>query len=278
MRVWLGVSLLIFGILALAVPGFLLWASAPFWRFAGVAALWQSEWFPHEQRFGLLPAILGSFLAAATALMIAVPGGIAAALVSTEMLPRPLRRFVRTVLEVFAAIPSVVYGLLGIWLLLPALAGWFGLLTGHSLLAAGLILSLMVLPTITALSEAALGAIPNEQRETALALGLDWPQLLCRVLLPQAWPGIRSSILLALGRTLGETMAVMLVVGSLDRLPQPWWNLLQPAQTLTSRIGREIGEAAWGSLHFSALMGCATLLGVGGAMIAVFIRTRRNLP
>lgn len=265
---------MLFGLVAIAIPSFLLWTSLPFWRFAGITALWQSDWFPYEHHFGLLPAILGTFWAAVTALVIAVPSGIAAAIVSVEIFPQQLHQLIRVGLEMLAAIPSVVYGLLGLWVLLPALADWFGLLTGHSLLAAGLILSLMVLPTITALSEEALNAIPSEQRETALALGLNWPQLLFRILLPQAWPGIRSSILLALGRALGETMAVMLVVGSLDRIPQPWWNLLQPAQTLTSRIGREIGEAAFGSLHFSALMGCATILGLTGAGIAFFLQKR----
>ncbi len=132
----------------------------------------------------------------------------------------------------------------------------------------------MILPTLVTLGEDALRAVPEEQREAAQALGLDWPALLFRVILVQARPGLRSAVLLALGRVLGETLAVMLVVGSLDRLPRPWWNLLQPAQTLTSRIGREIGEAAFGSLHFAALMACALLLGLAGSGIAWFAHQR----
>ena len=118
----------------------------------------------------------------------------------------------------------------------------------------------MILPTIMLMTQDALQAVCQEQRQASLNLGLNWNQRLYRILLPQAWPGIRSGLLLAVGRALGETMAVMLVVGSLDRIPQPFYNMLEPAQTLTSRIGREMGEAAFGSLHFSALMACGLVL------------------
>ena len=123
--------------------------------------------------------------------------------------------------EAPSGIPSVVYGLIGLWVLLPFLQNTFDLLTGHSLLAAGMILSLMILPTMMLMSKDALHSVAREQREAAMNLGLNWNQRLLQVLLPQAWPGIRSGVLLSLGRALGETMAVMLVVGSLDRMPQP---------------------------------------------------------
>jgi len=120
----------------------------------------------------------------------------------------------------------------------------------------------------------ALRAVTRQQREAAINLGLDWPSRLRRVVLPQAWPGIRVAILLSMGRAMGETVAVMLVVGSLDRLPEPFYNLLQPAQTLTSRIGREMAEASLGSVHWAALIGCALVLAL--AAIAVSLLAQRG--
>lgn len=231
----------------------------------GFHNLWQGEWYPYEHLYGFLPAITGTAWALLIALLIAIPCGLSAAIVSSEIANPLCQSWMRFSMEILAGIPSVVYGLIGLWLLLPFLQTQLDLLTGHSLLAAGLILSLMILPTIMLMAHDAIRGVPPEQREAAKLLGLNWNQTLLRVLLPQAWQGIRSGILLAIGRGLGETMAVMLVVGSLDRMPEPFYNILEPAQTLTSRIGREMGEAAFGSMHFSALMACGLIL----AMIAV---------
>jgi len=249
----------------LTLMAFLLDASWPFWHGFGMAQIWATEWYPYEDLYGLLPAIVGTAWALLIAMSIAIPCGLAAAILSSEMLPVAWQGLVRLSMEILAGIPSVVYGLIGLWVLLPFLKNTFDLLTGHSLLAAGMILSLMILPTMMLMSKDALHSVAQEQREAAMNLGLDWNHRLLQVLLPQAWAGIRSGVLLSLGRALGETMAVMLVVGSLDRMPQPIYNLLEPAQTLTSRIGREMGEAAFGSMHFSALMACGLLL----ALVAV---------
>ena len=255
--------------------GFLLRQSWPYWQSYGPAALLSGEWYPYEQLFGLAAAIIGSFWAALIALCIAIPGAIAAAVTSTEILNGPWRSLMRSSMELLAGIPSVVYGLLGLWILLPFLQTELGLLTGHNLLAAGLLLALMILPTIMIMSQDALAEVSMAQRDAAACLGMDWHTRLWRVLLPQAWPGIRSGILLALGRALGETMAVMLVVGSMDRIPEPWYNLLTPAQTLTSRIGREIGESALGSMHFSALMACGLLLACASISISLLAHMRK---
>jgi len=260
----------------LVLLGFLIQSSLPFWQAFGIQVLWGDAWYPYESLFGFLPAIVGTVWALLIAMIIALPCGLAAAIVSSEMMSETWRDLVRVGMEILAGIPSVVYGLIGLWVLLPFLQHSLDLLTGHNLLAAGMILSLMILPTIMVMSQDALQAISQEQRESAMSLGLDWQQRLFRVLLPQAWPGIRSGILLALGRALGETMAVMLVVGSMDRLPEPFYNILEPAQTLTSRIGREMGEASFGSLHFSALMGCGLILAVM-AMGLSLLAQRRSL-
>jgi len=267
LNLWVRTSVFITLVVAMLMLGFLLQQSWPFWHQYGLGILFAGEWYPYEHLFGTAPAIIGSFWAATVALIIAIPTGIAAAVLSTEILSAPWRGLLRTSMELLAGIPSVVYGLLGLWVLLPFLQQSLDLLTGHNLLAAGLLLSVMVLPTIMVMAQDALHEVHANQREAALNLGMDWNTQLWRVLLPQAWPVIRSGVLLALGRALGETMAVMLVVGSMDRIPDPWYNLLAPAQTLTSRIGREIGEATFGSMHFSALMACGLLL--AAATIAI---------
>ncbi|MDQ6971760.1 MAG: phosphate ABC transporter permease subunit PstC [Mariprofundaceae bacterium] len=259
---------------ALSVPVFLWQASIPFWQAAGISSLWGSQWYPYEHLYGLLPAIIGSAWTILIALAIAIPCGVAAAITASEMLSAPLAAKARLGMEVLAGIPSIVYGLIGLWLLLPLLQASFDLLTGHSLLAAGLMLALMILPTIMLMSMDALLRVAPEQREAGLSLGLDWSTQLTRILLPAAWPGMRSGILLGLGRALGETMAVMLVVGSMDRVPQPIYNILQPAQTLTSRIGREVGEAAFGSIHFSSLMAAGLTLAAMGLAISLMANRR----
>ncbi|MDX8410053.1 MAG: phosphate ABC transporter permease subunit PstC [Mariprofundales bacterium] len=250
-----------------AMLGFLLYAALPFWQTQGISVLWQREWYPYESLYGMLPALIGSLWSVGLALLLAVPSAVAAAVVAAEIVTPSLRTAMRLAMELLAGIPSVVYGLLGLWFLLPWLEHSLDLLTGHSLLAAGILLAMMMVPTIMVLSLDAIAGVATPQRQAAQCLGLDWSQRLWKLLLPQAWPGIRAAILLATGRALGETMAVMLVVGSIDRLPQPWYNLLQPAQTLTSRIGREIGEAAFGSQHFAALIACGMVL----ALIALAV-------
>lgn len=274
LNLWMRISAFTSLTVVLLVLGFLVQQSWPYWQAYGLAALISGEWYPYEQLFGLAAAITGSFWAALIALCIAVPSAIAAAITSTEILSGPWRSLMRSSMELLAGIPSVVYGLLGLWILLPFLQAELGLLTGHNLLAAGLLLSVMILPTIMIMAQDALAEVSSSQRDAAACLGMNWPTRLSRVLLPQAWPGIRSGILLALGRALGETMAVMLVVGSMDRMPDPWYNLLAPAQTLTSRIGREIGESTLGSMHFSALMACGLLLACATISISLLAHMR----
>jgi len=276
LSLWMRASALISLIVVILMLGFLVQQSWPYWQQYGFGAIISGEWYPYESLFGLAAAIIGSFWAALIALTIAIPTGLAAAVMSSEILSGPWRNLLRGSMELLAGIPSVVYGLLGLWLLLPFLQSSLHLLAGHNLLAAGLLLSVMVLPTIMVMAQDALSEVSNSQRDAAASLGMGWSARLWRVLLPQAWPGIRSGILLALGRALGETMAVMLVVGSMDRIPEPFYNLLSPAQTLTSRIGREIGESVFGSMHFAALMACGLLLAVVTITISLLAHMRHN--
>ncbi len=259
-----------------ALLWFLVVNTWPFWAEFGLSSLWLDEWFPYESLYGLLPALVGSAWVMMIAMFFALPCGLAAAIVGSELLSKPWQSTLRLSVEILAGIPSVVYGLIGLWILLPWLQNTFDLITGHSLLAAGLLLAMMILPTIMVMSLDALRFVPQEQREAAASLGLDWNTRLITVLLPQAWPGIRSGVLLALGRALGETMAVMLVVGSLDKMPSPIYNILEPAQTLTSRIGREMGEAAFGSMHFSALMANGLILAIISMLLSFMVLRQRK--
>jgi len=274
LRYYTYLSALLLLLTGLALPLSLLQSTLPFWQSAGVSTLWGSEWYPYEELYGLLPAIVGTAWSILIALLIAIPCAVAAAITASEIASSRVAAQARIGMEMLAGIPSIVYGLIGLWILLPLLQSTFHLLTGHSLLAAGLMLALMILPTMMLMSMDALMRITYEQREAGLSLGLNWSAMLTRILLPQAWPGIRSGILLAVGRALGETMAVMLVVGSMDRLPQPIYNILQPAQTLTSRIGREIGESAFGSIHFSALMAAGLILALTAFSISLLANKR----
>jgi len=257
------------------VVGFLLQSSWPLLQQQGIAFVAGTEWYPFESLYGMLPALIGTLWAVALALLIALPCGVAAAILSAELLSPRLRSTVRFGMELLAGIPSVVYGLLGIWLLIPLLESQFELLTGRTLLAAGLLLALMILPTIMVFSEDAISAVKQSQREAAKNLGIGWDATLWRVLLPQAWPGIRIATLLSMGRAMGETVAVMLVVGSIDRIPEPFYNLLQPAQTLTSRIGREMAEASVGSLHWAALLFCGLILAILAMAISLLTHRQR---
>jgi len=195
LKSWLRGSALTTLFVTLLMLGFLIEQSWPYWQQYGVGILFSGEWYPYEHLFGMAPAIIGSFWAATVALAIAIPTGIAAAVMSTELLAGPWRVLMRTGMELLAGIPSVVYGLLGLWVLLPFLQSTLNLLTGHNLLAAGLLLSVMILPTIMVMSQDALHEVHINQREAALNLGMDWNTRLWRVLLPRAWPGIRSGIL-----------------------------------------------------------------------------------
>jgi len=134
------------------------------------------------------------------------------------------------------------------------------LIDGNGILTAGILLAIMILPTIMTLAEDALRAVPREYRETAWSLGLTPITTVFHVVAPRAFPGIVGAVFLGLGRAMGETIAVMLVIGGLDRIPQPWYNLTAPAQSIPTKLGREAAEAMGSDLHWSALIGLSLIL------------------
>ncbi len=236
----------------------------------GLGFLGGASWQPNRDRYGVLPFLVGTGATALIALLLAFPPGLAIAIfLNEDFLPRPVRHCVRFVVELLAAIPSVVYGLWGIAVVIPLVqtAGtWMserfggipllaGPAYGNSLLSAGIVLALMVLPTITAISRGSLVAVPRTLREGAYALGATRWEAIFGVILPTAAPGVVAATILALGRAMGETMAVAMLIGNSSRLS---WSLFAPSGTLASLLANQFGEAE--GLQVSALMYAALLL------------------
>jgi phosphate ABC transporter permease protein PstC len=219
-----------------------------------------SDWHPPSGEYGVFPMLYGSVVVMCIAMVIAVPIGLLCAIAISETRSVRLRGWLRSGLELLAGIPSIVYGLIGVAYLSVWVAEGFDLQTGRLIFTAGIILSVMVLPTFLSLAVDAIEGVPRAVRENARALGLYDYEVITQAVLPVAGKRLVGAGLLALGRALGETMAVMLVIGSIDRLPDPLWNILSSGQSLTSKLGREIGEAAYGSLHFGALITLGLML------------------
>ena len=217
-------------------------------------SLWGTVWNPNTDQYGIIPMLYGSIIVMLIAMAIALPLGVLTAIYIAETRSAKMRGIMKSALEVLAGIPSIVYGLIGVAYVSVWVAKGLDLQTGRLILTAGLILAVMILPTILTLTEDAISNVSEIYRENARALGLYRHEVIKDVVLPHAKRDILAAALLALGRALGETMAVMLVIGSLDRLPSPIFNLLSSGQTITSKLGREIGESAFGSAHFSALV------------------------
>jgi len=251
----------------LLILGMLLFQSGPAITANGLD-MFSTVWDPPSGQYGILSMMYGTAIVTLIAIFIAVPLGILSAVLISEILPSAYRIPVKSVLEILAGIPSIIYGLIGVAILGVWIGNIFDLQTGRTLFTGGIILGIMILPIVTTLSEDALHNIPGHYREAGIGLGLYKYEIVKSTLLPIAMPDIAGAVLLGVGRALGETMAMMLVIGSIDRIPEPVINILVPGQTITSKLGREIAESAFGSLHFSSLICLALIL-----MIIVLIIT-----
>ncbi len=244
--------------------------SLPSIRQFGFSFLWSREWNPVKSEFGALPFIYGTVVSSLLALLISVPLSLGIAVFLVEQAPHYVARPVTFLVELLAAIPSVVYGLWGIFVLAPflrvhvepPLAHWFGWLplfqgpvTGIGMLTGGIILAIMVTPIISAVVRDVLSAVPNTQREAALALGATkWETT--RVVLINGAPGIAGAVILGLGRALGETMAVTMVIGNRAQISA---SLFAPSYTIASAIANEFTEATQ-DLYLSALVELGLIL------------------
>jgi phosphate ABC transporter permease protein PstC len=213
-----------------------------------------SDWYPTEKIFGLWPMIVGSIYVTLGAMVIGVPFGLACAIVLTEFSSKRLRRIIKPVIELLAGIPSVVYGFIGVVILVPFIRETLGG-PGLSVLAASIILGIMILPTIISISVDSIQAIPLSYREGSIALGATKWQTVKMVLLPAARSGIIASIILGMGRAIGETMAVIMIAGNAASVPR---SVLDPVRTLTSNIALEMGYAA--GEHRQALFATGVIL------------------
>jgi phosphate transport system permease protein len=239
--------------------------SAPAWKAFGISFFFGSAWDPVSGQFGALPFIYGTVVSSLIALVIAIPLAVSVAVFVTEMCPGPLRKPIGYATELLAAIPSVIYGLWAIFILVPLIRvylepwlikyfAWTGLFEGPAfgvgMLSAGIILAIMIVPIISSITREVLAVVPQHQREAALALGATRWEMIRMAVLRNARAGIVGAIILGLGRALGETIAVTMVIGN---TPQIAKSLLAPGYTMASVIANEFAEAT-DDLHRSALM------------------------
>lgn len=218
--------------------------------------LLSKKWAPTNEpaSFGIFPMILGSIYITAGAVVIGVPIGIFTAVFMAKFCPRRIYPFLKTSISLLAGIPSVVYGFFGLVVLVPFVRNVFGG-NGNSILTASILLGMMILPTIISVSESAIRAVPDHYYEGALALGADHVRSVFFTVVPAAKSGIFASIILGIGRAIGETMAVIMVAGNQARMPA---GILKGIRTLTANIVLEMGYAA--DLHREALIATAVVL------------------
>jgi phosphate transport system permease protein len=260
----LAASVTVLLIVVLLVSELWINSQAPIKTF-GWSFLFTSRWNPNADKFGALPFMYGTCVTSFLALLIAVPLGVAASVFLSEMAPPKLSNILTFLIELLAAVPSVIYGLLGIFVLVPLIRAYlvpvltklFGYLPifsgefyGVSVLSAGLVLAIMVVPFIISVSREVLLAVPTDQREAALALGATKWETTWDVVIPNAATGILGSIFLALARALGETMAVTMVIGNTAQIKA---SLLAPGYSIAAAIANQFAEAS-GDLYVSSLI------------------------
>jgi phosphate transport system permease protein len=231
--------------------------------------LFGQEWNPTEQVYGIYPMIVGSVLATGLAIIIGAPIGVAVAIYLVEIAPKRVARAIKPAIQLMEGIPSVVIGLFGMVVIinmirtvargplsdyLPA-----GYQTGYSLLAGALILAIMILPTVISISADSIRAVPQDYKEAARALGATKWQTIYRVIVPAAKSGILAAVILGIGRAIGETMAIIMVVGNAVQIPIAGWEgIFAPIRTMTGNIALEMGYA--GPEHRQALFATGVVL------------------
>ena len=239
---------------------FLLREGMPAFFSVPLANLFGVRWYPTFDLFGTLPLILGSVLVTLTAILIALPLGVATAVFVREVAPGWARELLKPMIEVLAGIPSVVLGFFGITWVAPAIRQVLGIPTGLTAFTGALILAYMALPTIISVAEDALDAVPKSYRDASLAMGATQWQTIWRVVVPAGRSGILTAVMLGMGRAIGETMAVLLVTGNAARMPLTWDSLFRPIRTMTATVATEMGEVARGSTHYRVLFAVGILL------------------
>ena len=211
-------------------------------------------WKPQEGQFGILPMIIGSIYATAIAILVGVPIGLLCSVFMSKFCPKKLYRILKPAISLLAGIPSIVYGFFGLVVIVPMMQNLFGG-SGKSVLTAGILLGIMILPTIIEISESSIRAVPQSYYEGSLALGATHERSVYCAMLPAAKSGIMAGVILGIGRAIGETMAVVMIAGNQTVIPT---SLLSGVRTMTANIVMEMGYAT--DLHRGALIGTGVVL------------------
>jgi phosphate transport system permease protein len=217
-------------------------------------------WFPSDEdapEFGILALMAGTASVTGLAMVVAIPFSLGGAIFIAEFASGKVREFLKVLVELLAAIPSVVWGFIGLTIMNPLIIEWFDVPVGLTVLNAGVILGLMAAPIMTSIAEDALKAVPDRYREAAEAMGATRWQVVVRVVLPAAKNGLLGAVLLGVGRGFGETMAVLMATGHSVNIPE---GLFDSVRALTATIAAELGETAVGSEHYQALFAIGIFL------------------
>ena len=206
-----------------------------FWDF-----IFGTQWIPSANKYGILPMIVASLGATIGALLIGVPVGILTSIFIAEIAPKKISKIMSGAVELLAGIPSVLYGVFGLAIIVPTIQDVFNLPKGQSLLAVIIVLAIMMLPTVITVSETAIRAVPNAYKEGSLALGASKTETIFKVIVPAAKSGIMTGVVLGIGRAIGETMAVILVAGNTPVIPS---SIMDSVRPLTTNIALEMGYA-----------------------------------
>jgi phosphate transport system permease protein len=245
-----GFSSIIFLLLIFA---FLMKEGTPALSEVSLSELFATRWYPIEKYFGILPLIGGSLVVTFFSILIALPFGVGTAVYIAEIAPQGIKQLLKPMIEILAGIPSVVLGFIGIQVLVPFVRRFLDLPTGLTAFSGAFLLALISIPTIVSIAEDALYAVPQSYREAAIALGASKWETIWGVTLPAARTGVLTAVMLGIGRSLGETMAVMMVTGNAPVMPTQWMSFFLPIRTMTATIASEMGEVASGSTHYHVL-------------------------
>lgn len=216
-----------------------------------------AKWSPDTENYGALSFIVGSLLVTFLSIAVGGPVGIAAAVFMAKLAPKWMLEIMKPAVNLYMAIPSVVYGFIGLTVVVPFVREFFGVAGGFGIFTASLILSIMILPTVISISTDALLAVPSMQEEGSYALGATYWQTIWHIVLPAAKPGIVTAVILGMARAIGETMAVQMVIGNTPRLAT---SLFSPTSTLPSEIVVEMGNTPFGSTWGNSLFLMALIL------------------
>jgi phosphate transport system permease protein len=247
----------------MAIFYFVICDALPFFlKFDMVQFFTKAAWFPEADnpKFGALALFVGSIYVTVVALIVAVPIGILAAVFLSDIVSFNVRDFVKPVIEILAAIPSVAYGFFAVLVLAPWMQNKFGFTTGTNALNASLVLSVMALPTIISVAEDSISAIGREMREASYGLGATRFETIFRVVIPAAHSGIIAAIILGMMRAIGETMVVWMASGNASQIPSPWWDLSQSVRTMTATIAGDMTETPKDTPHYWSLFAIGVCL------------------